>query len=77
MNPARITPCSQTLIDNIFYNEVQRKIIAGNIATDISQGVNQKIIIGVERTQIGKVSVASMHALAWPNRAGGERGGML
>ena len=29
MNPTRITPRSQTLIDNIFYNEVQHKIIAG------------------------------------------------
>ena len=29
MNPTRITPRSQTLIDNICYNEVQHKIIAG------------------------------------------------
>ena len=29
MNPTRITLRSQTLIDNIFYNEVQHKIIAG------------------------------------------------
>ena len=28
MNPTRITPRSQTLIDNIFYREVQPKIIA-------------------------------------------------
>ena len=40
MNPTRITPRSQTLTDNIFYNEVQPKIIAGNIATDISDHLN-------------------------------------
>ena len=40
MNLTRITPCSQTLIDNMFYNEVQPKIIAGNIATDVSDHLN-------------------------------------
>ena len=45
MNPNRITPRSKTLIDNIFYNEVQSKIIAGNIATDISDHLTQFIAI--------------------------------
>ena len=45
MNPTKITPRSQTLIDNIFYNEVQPKIIAGNIATDISDHLIQFIAI--------------------------------
>ena len=45
MNPTRITPRSQTLTDNIFYNEVQPKIIAGNIATDISDHLIQFIAI--------------------------------
>ena len=45
MNPTRITPRSQTPIDNIFYNEVQPKIIAGNITTDISDQLIQYIAI--------------------------------
>ena len=43
MNPTRITPRSQTLVDNIFYNEVQSKIVARNIATDISGHLTQFI----------------------------------
>ena len=45
MNPTRITPTSQTLIDNLFYSEVHPKIIAGNIATDISDHLTQFIAI--------------------------------
>ena len=45
MNPTRITLCSQTLIGNIFYHEIQPKIIAGNIATDISDHLIQFIAI--------------------------------
>ena len=41
LNPTRIIPHSQTLIDNIFYNEVQPKIIAGNIARYISHHLIQ------------------------------------
>ena len=51
MNPTRITPRSQTLIDNIFYNEVQSKIIAGNIATDISDHLTQFIAIPGRHTE--------------------------
>ena len=45
MNPTRITLRSQTLIDNIFYNEVQHKIIAGNITTDISDHLTKFIAV--------------------------------
>ena len=45
MNPTRITPRSQALTDNILYIEVQPKIIAGNIATDISDRLIQFIAI--------------------------------
>ena len=45
MNPTRMTRRSQTLIDNIFYNAVQPKIIAGNITTDISDHLIQFIAI--------------------------------
>ena len=34
--PTRITDSSKTLIDNIFYNDICKKIKAGNIATTIS-----------------------------------------
>ena len=49
MNPTRITPRSQTLVDNIFHNEVQPKIIASNIATDISGHLTQFIAIPVKQ----------------------------
>ena len=51
MNPTRITPRSQTLIDNIFYNEVQPKIIVVNIATDISDHLTQFIAIPGRHTE--------------------------
>ena len=51
MNPTRITPRSQTLIDNIFYREVQPKIIAGNIAIDISDHLTQFIAIPGRHTE--------------------------
>ena len=51
MNRTRITPRSQTLPDNIFYNEVQPKIIAGNIATDISHHLTQFIAIPGRHTE--------------------------
>ena len=51
MNPTRTTPRSQTLIDNIFYNEVQPKIIVVNIATDISDHLTQFIAIPGRHTE--------------------------
>ena len=51
MNPTRITPTSQTLIDNLFYSEVHPKIIAGNIATDISDHLTQFIAIPGRHTE--------------------------
>ena len=41
----RITPRSQTLIDNILFNEIQSNIIAGNITTDISDHLTQFVAI--------------------------------
>ena len=41
IKPTRITPRSQTLIDNIFYNELQNNILGGNIITDISDHLTQ------------------------------------
>ena len=51
MNPTRITPRSQTMIDNIFYREVQPKVIAGNIATEISDHLTQFIAIPGRHTE--------------------------
>ena len=45
VKPTRITPSSQTLIDNIFYNEIRSNIIAGNITTDISDHLTQFVAI--------------------------------
>ena len=36
INPTRITSRSQTLIDNIFINELHSNTVAGNMTTDIS-----------------------------------------
>ena len=34
--PTRITPTSKTLIDNIFFNNINKAITSGNLITDIS-----------------------------------------
>ena len=34
--PTRITPRSKTLIDNIYFNEINEAAISGNLITDIS-----------------------------------------
>ena len=47
MNPTRITPTSQTLTDS----EVQPKIIAGNIATHISDHLTKFIAIPGRHTE--------------------------
>ena len=39
--PARITPSSRTLIDNIYYNEVTKNITSSNITTSISDHLTQ------------------------------------
>ena len=41
----RITPRSQTLIDNIFFNGIQANIVTGNIVTEISDHLTQFISI--------------------------------
>ena len=39
--PTQITATSKTLIDNIFYNTFIKNILAGNIATSISDHLTQ------------------------------------
>ena len=43
--PARFGPNSKTLIDNIFYNNVIKNIISGNITTLISDHLTQFLLI--------------------------------
>ena len=45
VKPTRITSRSQTLIDNIFLNELQSNIIAGNISTDILDHLTQFVAV--------------------------------
>lgn len=42
--PTRITPRSQTLIDNIFYNNINENLLAGNITSPISDHLIQFLI---------------------------------
>ena len=41
----QITANSKTLIDNIFYNDVTKNIISGNITTSISDHLTQFLLI--------------------------------
>ena len=43
--PTRITPRSKTLIDNIFFNEINEAALSGNLVTDISDHHAQFLII--------------------------------
>ena len=52
IKPTRITSRSQTLIDNIFINEIQSNIIAGNITTDISDDLTQFVAIPGDWTAV-------------------------
>ena len=45
IKPTRITPRSQTLIYNIFFNGLQANIVTDNIVTDISDHFAQFISI--------------------------------
>ena len=45
IKPAWITSTSQTLIDNIFINELHSKIVVRNIITDISDHLTQFVAI--------------------------------
>ena len=42
--PTWVTATSKTLIDNIFYNTFTKNILAGNIATSISDHLTQFLI---------------------------------
>ena len=48
IKPRCITPRSQTLIDNIFYTELDKNILAGNITTDISDHLTQFVAIPIQ-----------------------------
>ena len=48
--PTRITATSKTLIDNIFYNDFTKKVVAGNITTSISDHLTQYLIIKDQTT---------------------------
>ena len=41
----RVTATSKTLIDNIFYNDFMKKLLAGNISTSISDDLTQYLLI--------------------------------
>ena len=45
IKPTRITSRSQTLIDNIYINELHSNIVAGNITTGISDHLTQFVAI--------------------------------
>ena len=53
-SPTRVTTTSETLIDNIFYNNITKTIVSGNIASSISDHLTQYLIIKHE--QINPVS---------------------
>ena len=44
ISPTRVTPRSQTLIDNIFPNIIEKGIISGNITTTISDHYMQFVL---------------------------------
>ena len=44
-SPMEITPDSETLIDNIFYNNVTKNIISRNITLSISDHLTQFLLI--------------------------------
>ena len=50
--PTLITASSKTLIDNIFYNDICKKIKVGNIATTISDHLTQFLAIPSKETPI-------------------------
>ena len=43
--PTQLTTRSQTLIDNIFYNEISKSVISGNFSTSISDHLTQFLIV--------------------------------
>ena len=44
-SPKRITPNSKSLIDNIFYINITKNIVSGNITTSISDHPTQFLLI--------------------------------
>ena len=50
--PTRITVTSKTLINNIFYNDFTKKIVAGNITTSIFDHLTQYLTIRDQTTNV-------------------------
>ena len=50
--PTRITATSKTLIDNIFYNDFNEKIVAGNKTTSISDHLTQYLTTRDQTTNV-------------------------
>ena len=71
--PTRIAALSKTLTDNIFYNDICKKIKAGNIATTISDHLTQFLAILSKETtivstdNIMKPSFKDFHATKFKN----------
>ena len=44
-SPSRVTPRSQTLIDNIFSNKIEEESFSGNITTTVSDHYAQFLLL--------------------------------
>ena len=44
-SPSRVTPRSQTLIDNIFLNKIEEERFSGNITTTVSDHYAQFLLL--------------------------------
>ena len=66
--PTRITATSKTLIDNIFYNDFTKKVVAGNITTSISDHLTQNLIIKEQLEKYSKrlQKLKKLSILSWP-----------
>ena len=53
--PTRITATSKTLIDNIFYIDFAKKIVAGKITTSISDHLTQYLTIRDQTTNVADI----------------------
>ena len=69
-SPTRITANSKTLIDNIFYNDVTKNIISGNITTSISDHLIQFLLIANQNPSsknqvLNKRSLRNINSIAF------------
>ena len=71
--PTRITATSKTLIDNIFYNDFTKNVVAGNITTSASDHLTQYLIIKEQTTNFegnrekGIPNLADLSEINWHN----------